>query len=111
MSNTHDQGSADAGLLFQAVENSGNIAYTMSFHQGFPARILSGSSALGKAGDTIIMGETVHPDDYQPFCEVMSHVIGGTADEIKVHARLMTGTDYQWYYITGKCRRDRKSVV
>lgn len=105
MSNSHDQSSADAGLLFQAVENSGNIAYTMSFHQGFPVRILSGSSPLGKAGDTVVMGEAVHPDDYQPFCEVMSHVIGGTAEEIKVHARLMTGTDYQWYYITGKCRR------
>ena len=92
-------------LLFHAVENSGNIAFSMSFHQGFPAKILAGSSPLGAAGDTIIMGETVHPDDYQPFCEVISQVIAGTADEIKVHARLNSGGEYQWYYITGKARR------
>lgn len=92
-------------LLFHAVENSGNIAFSMSFHQGFPAKILAGSSPLGAAGDTIIMGETVHPDDYQPFCEVISQVIAGTADQIKVHARLNSGGEYQWYYITGKARR------
>ena len=92
-------------LLFHAVENSGNIAFSMSFHQGFPAKILAGSSPLGAAGDTIIMGETVHPDDYQPFCEVISQVIAGTADEIKVHARLNSGGEYQSYYITGKARR------
>ncbi|MGN1341491.1 MAG: EAL domain-containing protein [Oscillospiraceae bacterium] len=92
-------------LLFHAVENSGNIAYSMSFHQGFPATILAGSSPLGAAGETIIMGETVHPDDYQPFCEVISQVIAGTTDEIKVHARLNCGGEYQWYYITGKARQ------
>lgn len=95
----------EASLLFNAVESSGNIAYTMSFHQGFPVKILSGSCPLGKAGDTINMGETVHPDDYQPFCEVISHVISGTADEIKVHARLNNGGEYQWFYIAGKVRR------
>ena len=36
-------------LLFHAVENSGNIAFSMSFHQGFPAKILAGSSPLGAA--------------------------------------------------------------
>lgn len=77
----------------------------MSFHQGFPAKILAGSSPLGAAGDIIIMGETVHPDDYQPFCEVISQLIAGTTDEIKVHARLNCGGEYQWYYITGKARR------
>ena len=92
-------------LLFHAVESSGNIAFSMSFHQGFPAKILAGSSPLGAAGDTIIIGETVHPDDYQPFCEVISQVIAGTASEIKVHARLNCGGEYQWYYITGKARR------
>lgn len=92
-------------LLFHAVENSGNIAFSMSFHQGFPAKILAGSSPLGAAGDIIIMGETVHPDDYQPFCEVISQLIAGTTDEIKVHARLNCGGEYQWYYITGKARR------
>ncbi|MBP0983536.1 MAG: EAL domain-containing protein [Oscillospiraceae bacterium] len=92
-------------LLYAAVENSGNLAYSMSFHQGFPAKILAGSCPLGAAGDTIIMGETVHPDDYQPFCEVISQVIAGTANEIKVHARLNNGGVYEWFYITGKVRR------
>lgn len=102
---TAASGTQDASLLFNAVESSGNLAYTMSFHQGFPVRILSGSSPLGKAGDTIIMGETIHPDDYQPFCEVISQVIAGTTEEIKVHARLNNGSDYQWFYITGRVRR------
>lgn len=95
----------DGSLLYAAVENSGNLAYSMSFHQGFPAKILAGSCPLGAAGDTIIMGETVHPDDYQPFCEVISQVIAGTANEIKVHARLNNGGVYEWFYITGKVRR------
>lgn len=95
----------DNGLLYSAVENSGSVAYTMSFHQGFPVRILAGNSPLGKTGDIVVMGETVHPDDYQPFCEEISHVIAGTTDEIKVHARLNNGGEYQWFYITGKVRR------
>ena len=92
-------------MLFNAVENSGNIAYTMSFRQGFPVRILAGGSEFGGAGDTVVMGETVHPDDYQPFCEVISRVIGGTADEIKVHARMKCAGDYQWYYRKGTAKR------
>lgn len=105
--NTVNTGNAvrDSELLFDAVESSGDLAYTMSFHQGFPVRILSGSSPLGKTGDRIIMGETIHPDDYQPFCEVISKVIAGSADEIKVHARLNSGGSYQWFYITGKVKR------
>ncbi len=95
----------DKSLLCSAVENSGSVAYTMSFHQGFPVRILAGNSPLGKTGDIVVMGEAVHPDDYQPFCEEISHVIAGTTDEIKVHARLNNGGEYQWFYITGKVRR------
>lgn len=95
----------DNSLLCSAVENSGSVAYTMSFHQGFPVRILAGNSPLGKTGDIVVMGEAVHPDDYQPFCEEISHVIAGTTDEIKVHARLNNGGEYQWFYITGKVRR------
>ena len=106
MSNSLEQtGSGDAGMLFRAVENSGNLAYTMSFRQGFPVRILAGESEFGGAGDTVVMGDTVHPDDYQPFCEVISRVIGGTEDRIGLHARLNCGGEYRWYYITGKARR------
>lgn len=107
MSKSHDQTTADSTQLFNAVNNSGNIAYTMSFHQGFPVKILAGNCAFGSAGDTVVMGETIHPDDYQPFCEVISHVISGTADEIKVHARMdCGGGDHQWFYITGKACRN-----
>ncbi len=114
MKKTYGKSTAkDAGQLFGAVENSGNIAYTMSFHQGFPVSILAGSSPLGNAGDTVVIGEVIHPDDYQPFCEVMSMVIGGTADEIRLHARLNNGGEFQWFYITGKARRtgDRNTAV
>lgn len=96
---------ADPEPLQRAIESSGNLAFTMSFKQGFPARILAGKNPVGSAGDTIIMGDIVHPDDYQPFCEVISKVIAGTTDEIKLHARLNSGGDYQWFYITGKVHR------
>ncbi len=96
---------AREALLSNAVENSGNVAFSMSFRQGFPAKILAGNSPLGTTGETIVMGEAVHPDDYQPFCEEISHVIAGTSDEIKVHARLNSDGEYQWYYITGKVRQ------
>ncbi len=96
---------AREALLSNAVENSGNVAFSMSFRQGFPAKILAGNSPLGATGETIVMGEAVHPDDYQPFCEEISHVIAGTSDEIKVHARLNSDGEYQWYYITGKVRQ------
>ena len=59
----------------RAIESSGNLAFTMSFKQGFPARILAGKNPIGSAGDTIIMGDVVHPDDYQPFCEVIAQVL------------------------------------
>lgn len=98
--------SSERSLLLSAVENSGNAAYTMSFCQGFPVRILAGDCPLGKTGATIIMGDVVHPDDYQPFCEEISHVIAGTTTEIKVHARLKGSNEYQWYYITGKSRKN-----
>lgn len=115
MNDSHDQNTApdverDSKLLYSAVQNSGNIAYTMNFHQGFPVRILAGGSAFGKAGDIVVMGETVHPDDYQPFCEVISQVIAGTTDEIKLHARLNNGGEYQWFYITGKARRTEEHL-
>lgn len=96
---------SDNDPLLRAVANSGNVAYSMSFRLGFPAKILAGNSPLGSAGDTIVMGDTVHPDDYQPFCEVISQVTAGTTDEIKLHARLNNGGEYQWFYITGKVRR------
>ena len=96
---------ADPEPLLRAIESSGNLAFTMSFKQGFPARILAGKNPIGSAGDTIIMGDVVHPDDYQPFCEVIAQVTAGTADEIKLHARLNNGGDYQWFYITGKVHR------
>ncbi len=95
----------DRLLLRSAVENSGSFAYSMSFHQGFPVRILAGDCPLGKTGDIVVMGEAVHPDDYQPFCEEISHLIAGTTNVIKVHARLNNGGEYQWFYITGKIRR------
>lgn len=104
--NTAEYNPTDEQLLFGAVESSGNIAYTMSFQQGFPMRILSGSSVIGNCGDIVKIGEIIHPDDYQPFCEEISRVISGHSAEIKLHARFKHDEDFLWHYITGKVRKN-----
>ncbi len=86
--------------LEKAVAGSGNIAFRMVFRLGFPAEILSGENPFSD-GDSISFGDVVHPDDYQPFCEVINDIVNGAVREIKVHARLKTADDYVWYYITG----------
>ena len=83
---------ADPEPLLRAIESSGNLAFTMSFKQGFPARILAGKNPIGSAGDTIIMGDVVHPDDYQPFCEVIAQVTAGTATRGSITAAPTSGS-------------------
>ncbi len=84
--------------LERAVSGSGHIAFSMSLSQGFPTEILSGKNPFGS---DIRLGEIIHPDDYQPFCEVVNSVINGSVEDIEVHARLLTNGEHSWFYITG----------
>ncbi len=96
--------------LERAVCGSGNVAFCMKFQLGFPADILSGENPFGE-GQQIKFGDVVHPDDYQPFCEVINDIVNGSGHEIKVHSRLKTDGEYIWYYITGQAVRDENRVL
>lgn len=77
----------------------------MKFKLGFPADILSDTNPFSD-GKQINFGDIVHPDDYQPFCEVINNIVNGSTREFKVHSRLNIGGDYIWYYIAGTAVRD-----
>ena len=92
--------------LERAVSGSGHIAFSMKFSQDFPTEIISGKNPFG---GSVKMSEIIHPDDYQPFCEVINSVISGAAEDIEVHARLLTEGEHSWFYITG--RADRSTAL
>ena len=57
--------------LERAVASSGNYAFSIAFKSGFPAEILSESNPFSDSNE-VIMGDIIHPDDYQPFCEIIN---------------------------------------
>lgn len=82
----------------QAIINSGCPAFTMQYKPDFPITFLCGNG-LFPDNETILMGDIIHPDDYQPFCEVVGEVIGNRSRSVKAHVRLKTGGKYLWFYI------------
>lgn len=85
--------------LEKALQISGNIAFSMTFAEGFPAEILSQPNPFSE-GKLVRFDEIVHPDDYTPFCEVMNEIVNNRTSDIKVHARILINGDYKWYYIS-----------
>lgn len=85
--------------LEAAVRSSGNYAFSMRYGAGFPAQILCGGEAFSADG-AVVFGDIVHPDDYQPFCEVMNEIVSGRCGELKVHARIKAAGEYRWFYIS-----------
>lgn len=96
--------------LERAVSSSGNAAFSMKLRPGFPADILSGVNPFGN-GLQISFSGMIHPDDYQPFCEVVNDIVNGAAKEMKVHARLMVNSEFQWYYITAAASRGANGAL
>ncbi|MBQ8172270.1 MAG: EAL domain-containing protein [Oscillospiraceae bacterium] len=96
--------------LEKAVAASGNIAFSMKFSLGFPAEILSAANPFSD-GTYIKFGDLVHPDDYQPFCEVINDIVNGSVNEIRVHSRIRTCNEYIWYYITGEAVRNTNGLL
>ena len=85
--------------LEQAVRNSGNFAFAIKYQPDFPIEFLPGDNPFSE-GKTAVLGEIIYPEDYQPFCEIVSEIVGGSAKEIKAHVRLKCGGGYRWYYIS-----------
>lgn len=90
--------------LEDAVANSGNLAFSIAFSSGFPAEILSGNNPFSNS-DRVVLGDVIHPDDYQPFCEIVNEIVNGRSEELKAHARILTENEYRWYYISAAAQR------
>ncbi len=97
--------------LERAVAGSGNVAFSMKYSLGFPAEILSETNPFSDEDVLIKLSDIIHPDDYQPFCEVVNDIVNGSSREIKVHSRLKTGSEHIWYYITGRARNGSSGVL
>lgn len=82
-----------------AILNSGNPAFTMKYKPDFPIKFFCGQNPFS-ARETILLGDLIHPDDYQPFCEAVGEVIAKQRANIKSHARMKSGEKYLWYYIS-----------
>lgn len=85
--------------LVQAILNSGCPAFTMKYKPDFPINFLCENNLFSDS-DTVLLSDIIHPDDYQPFCEMVGEVIGNRCKYIKSHVRLKTGEKYLWYYIS-----------
>lgn len=85
--------------LEQAVRNSGNFAFAIKYQPDFPIEFLPGDNPFSE-GKTALLGEIICPEDYQPFCDVVSDIVGGSAKEVKAHVRLKCGEEFRWYYIS-----------
>ncbi len=96
--------------LERAVADSGSCAFAMKFCAGFPAEILSGCNPFSD-GNSAVLGDIIHPDDYQPFCEVVNEIINGKVEEIKVHARILSDGAYKWYYISGRAAKKEDGTL
>lgn len=94
----------------RAVAGSGNYACSIAFKSGFPAEILSESNPFSD-NNTVILGNVIHPDDYQPFCEIVNEIIAGRSDALKAHARMRTAEGYRWFYISGAAERSGEKVI
>ncbi|MDE6726771.1 MAG: GGDEF domain-containing protein, partial [Oscillospiraceae bacterium] len=82
-----------------AAANGGIIVFTMMYKPDFPMDFLFDKNPFCM-GKTALFGDIVHPDDYQPFCEILGDVVSHRSNELKTHARLMCGDFYHWFYIT-----------
>ena len=58
-----------------------------------------------------MLGDIIHPDDHQPFCEVVGDVIGKQRENIKSHARLKCGEKYLWFYISAAPVYDEEGAL
>lgn len=84
--------------LEQAVKNSGNFAFVMKYKSDFPIEFLLKDNPFTKE-KTILLGEIIFAEDYQPFCDIVGEVINGHQSSINAHVRLKCADSYRWYYI------------
>ncbi len=85
--------------LEQAVRNSGNFAFSIKYQPDFPIEFLLGDNPFCE-GKTVLLGDIIYPEDYQPFCDIVSEMVSGNTSDVKAHVRLRCKDAYRWYYIS-----------
>lgn len=85
--------------LDKAVANGEIIVFTMRYKPDFPIDFLQGNNPFCEE-NSALFGDIIHPDDYQPFCEIVGDVVNRRSDSLKAHARLLCNGAYHWYYIS-----------
>ncbi len=85
--------------LEQAIRNSGNFAFIIRYQPDFPIEFLPGDNPFSE-GNKALLGEIIFPEDYQPFCDIISEIVSGHSHDVKAHVRLKCGDNYRWYYIS-----------
>lgn len=84
--------------LKKAMESGGMVLFTMKYKPDFPMEFYFDENPFTKE-KTALFGDIVYPDDYQPFCEMIGELVSHNAEKLSVHARLLCGSDYVWFYI------------
>lgn len=82
----------------KAIADCGVIVFTMKYKPDFPMEFLY-SNPFG-TGKSALFGDIVHPDDYQPFCEILNDMVARHSDTLTANARLTYDDSYQWFYIS-----------
>ena len=83
----------------KAIADSGVIVFTMKYKPDFPMDFLYNSNPFG-TGRSALFGDIVHPDDYQPFCEILSDLVSRHTDTLTANVRMTFDNSYQWFYIS-----------
>ncbi len=91
--------------LERAVKNGGCFAFTMQYRPDFPITFLCGENPFSDS-ETVLLGDIIYADDYQPFCDIIGDIVAKKSDCIKAHARLRSDGQYRWYYISAAAERD-----
>lgn len=86
--------------LAKAVANSGVTVFTMKYKPDFPMEFLCENDTFG-TDKTVLFGDIVYPDDYQPFCEILNNIVNHRLDSLAAHVRLLSKGSYHWFYISG----------
>lgn len=87
--------------LEKALSCGGIIVFTMRYKPDFPIDFIHGGNPFCEA-DSALFGDIIHPDDYQPFCEIVGDIVNKRSGDLKAHARLLCGGSYHWYYISAE---------
>lgn len=96
----------------KAIADSGVVVFTMKYKPDFPVEFPYGNNPFGRE-KTLLFGDIVHPDDYQPFCEIVGDMVGRRLANLTAHARLKLDDGYQWFYISAspEYKKDGRLVV